>query len=209
MAEYEMQKLTLPDKEAVLYPKMRLCGSVGIDRVAVQAARETTFAESEVKAIVMMVADQMACFMAQGYAVKIDGIGTFTPSLGLREGFERETGEKGERRRNAASICVRGVNFRADKELVAEVKKRCSLERSKRKFSRSSDRYTPAERLALAQRYLEQHGSLTVGDYCALTGLLRSMAARELCRWSADPETGIGTSGVGSHKIYVKKPVQP
>lgn len=41
------------------------------------------------------LAQAIAYEMGQGHSVKIDGLGIFTPSLGLRDGAERESGEKG------------------------------------------------------------------------------------------------------------------
>lgn len=207
MAEYEMQQLTLPsgEEKPLLYPRLRLQGNVDLEYLARQIAQGTTYAESEVRAAMQEVTRWMAYYMGQGYSVKIDGMGTFTASLGLRKGKERETGEPGEQRRNAASICVRDVRFRPDKELVAKTNRECRPVRSTRKFQRSSDKYTPQERLRLALAYLEQHKVMKVLDYCILTGLLHVKASRELRAWSMDPESGIASSGRGSHKVYVKR----
>lgn len=41
-----------------------------------------------------------------------------------------------------------------------------------------------------------------------MTGLLRNAAALELKRWSEMPDSGIGYTGRGSHKIYIRKEVQ-
>ena len=207
MAEYEMQEFTLADdkKQAILFPRLCLQGCIDLDHIARQIADGTTYARSEVEASVKEVARWMAYYMGQGYSVKVDGVGTFTPSLGLRKGKERESGQEGAVRRNAASICVRGVKFRADRDLVKATNRECKLERSQRKFQRSSTRYTPQERLALALRYLETHETLSVSGYCVLTGLLKDKAARELRGWAQDPESGIATRGQGTHKVYTRR----
>lgn len=207
MAEYEMQKLNIPhsEEEPILFPRLRLKGCIDLDYIARQIADGTTYARSEVKASVEELARWMAYYMGQGYSVKVDGVGIFTPSLGLREGKERESGQEGEARRNAASICVNDIKFRADCKLVQETGRRCRLERSQRKFQHSSTRYTPRERLALALRYLETHETLSVSDYCALTGLLQGKAAGELRDWARDPESGIAARGRGTHKVYARR----
>ena len=84
----------------------------------------------------------------------------------------------------------------------------CRLDRSKWKFRRSSSRYTAEQRLRLAQDYLQTNALLKVNDYCNMTGLLRNAAALELKRWSEMPDSGIGHTGRGSHKIYIRKEVQ-
>ena len=107
----------------------------------------------------------------------------------------------------ALSDCIEvgGINFRADKALVDEVNSRCRLERSPQRFTRHISKYSPAERLALAQRFLESHAVLTVGDYVELTGLGRTVASMELRSWLKLPGSGIDFSGRGSHRVYVKK----
>ena len=66
---------------------------------------------------------------------------------------------------------------------------------------------TPEERLGLAREFLETHSYLTVSDYAALTGLLRNAAAKELRRWAEDETSGIGRSGRGTHRVYVRRVV--
>ena len=207
MASYEMQESNLPNDEGkrILYPRMRLTGQIDLNELARRAGQYSTFAPAEIKGVVQSLLEHMADCMAAGYSVKIDGLGIFTPALGLRKGFERETGEKGDTRRNATAIHVRGINFRADQKLVGLTDRNCQLERSRKKFRRSSQKYTPEERLALARQYLSTHPYMTVGEYGALTGLLHASAVRELQRWAAQEDSGIGREGRGTHRMYVLK----
>lgn len=207
MASYEMQESNLPgrDGERVLFPRMKLWGQMDLDEITERICRGSTFAPGEVKGLVQALAEEIACGMAGGRSVKVDGIGVFTPALGLREGFGRETGEEGERRRNARSICVDRIHFRADKELLRQTARQCTLERSDWKFRKSSTRYTPRERLGLAQEYLQSHPFLTVAAYAGLTGLLHNAASKELRRWADDETSGIVRSGRGAHKVYVRR----
>ena len=147
--------------------------------------------------------------MGEGRSVKIDGLGIFTPTLGLREGFERESGEPDEQRRNAMSICISGVRFKPDKTLLRETAGQCTLERTSWKFRKSSQRYTPQERLKLAQDYLAEHSFMTVADYERLTGLLHTAAACELRMWRETEGSGISCHGRGSHRVYVARQDSP
>lgn len=207
MANYEMQESNLPNEEGrkVLFPRMVIRHQVGLDAIARTVSYASTFTPGDIKGLVIALADEMARLMGEGNSVKIDGIGTFTPSLGLREGVERESGEEGDSRRNAASICVDNIHFRAEKDFVAKTGMNCDLQRSKGKFRRSSQHFSPQERLQRALDFLDTHPFLTVADYCKLTGLLRDTAARELRRWREDPETDIHSVGRGSHKVHVKR----
>ena len=147
----------------------------------------------------------MAHQMAEGKSVKLDGIGTFSPSLALCKDKEREKAGEGETHRNARSIVVGNVNFRVDRKMVRRINGRCLLERAPWKSQRSSQKYTPAQRLALAVRYLEEHPFLTVYEYRKLTGLLRTAATNELRQWAYTPGSGIGIDGRGTHRVYIKK----
>ena len=209
MAMYEMQESNLPGKdgERVLFPRMKLWGQMDLDEITKNICRASTFSPGDVKGLVMALAQEIAHGMAEGRSVKIDGLGVFTPALGLREGFERETGKEGDRRRNATSICLDRIHFRADKELLQETARHCTLERSTWKFHKSSTHLTPEQRLEMAREYLAEHPYLTVANYAALTGLLRNAAAKELKRWAEDQTSGIGSSGRGTHKVYVRKEV--
>ena len=207
MASYEMQESNLPNEEGkrVLFPRMKLWGQANLDEIAQKVCRNSTFSPGEVKGMVQALAEEVAWAMGEGRSVKIDGLGVFTPALGLRNGFERETGEADDPRRNAASLYVKSVHFRADKGLLERTNGHCTLERSAWKFRKSSARYTPQARLQRAQEYLETHPLLTVADYCQLTGLLRSTAAKELRRWREDETSGISSRGRGAHRVYIKK----
>ena len=208
MAEYEMQESNLPNREGkrMLYPRIRLKGRYTLEEIARRISQGSTYSTGEIIGLVQSLTEEIAAGMAQGLAVKIDGLGIFTPTLGLRRGAGRETGEEGERRRNAQSIRVSGVHFRADTRLVGETGMRCRLERSERKFQKSSRRYTPEERLGLAKRFLATVCPfLTVGDYVELTGLRPTTAGRELRAWAALPDSGIRAEGLGSHRVYVSR----
>ena len=97
------------------------------------------------------------------------------------------------------------MNFRTDKALIRETNHWCELERASWKPAHSSKKYTPEQRLALAHQYLDKHAFLTVSIYRQLTGLVRSTATVELRKWAHTPGSGIDTSGIGSHKVYVKR----
>ncbi len=207
MASYEMQESNLPNKEGkrILFPRMRLRGQANLDEMTQKICEASSFTPGDVKGIVQALSEEIAREIADGKSVKIEGIGVFSPALGLREGAERETGEEGDPRRNAASIHVKDIHFKADKNLLRQTDRQCALERSTWKFRKSSTKYTPEERLRLAKEYLAAHQFLTVADYCQLTGLLRDAAARELRRWNADEASGIESKGSGTHKIYIIK----
>lgn len=207
MAEYEMQEMNLPNKEGkhVLYPRLVQRGQVGTDYIANVLSQKSSFTKGDVIGLLQELADEMAYQMGDGKSVKLDGIGTFVPSLALRLDKERETGEEDSTRRNARSIVVGSIKFRAEKTLLHHTNYNCDLERSRQKFRRSSQKFTPEQRLERAQQYLDTHPFMTVRDYARLNGLRPTTASLELRRWAAEPENNITTSGRGTHKVYVRR----
>lgn len=206
MAYYKMQEVPDLRKDGTQTTRPRLAGGqvITLDRLAGQVAQGTTFTPGEVVGLVGTLCRHIAWELGNGNRVKIAGLGTFSASLGLAGDAEPETPD-GTTRRNARSIRARGVNYKADKQLVRDTDRHLRLERSPEKPRRSSTRYTPAERLALARTWLDTQPVLTAAQYATLTGLCATPAREELRRWAADPSSGIGTTGRGTHRVYVRR----
>ena len=157
----------------------------------------------EAMRVLMQASETMAELLAMGISVDIEGFGSFSATVGLKKGKEMDSFEGDEEKRNAVSLCVNGVNFRADKKLVREINRRCDLKRGGERRLRKSP-YTPEERRQLALQYLEQEGIMHVSDYANLTKLSKTMAGRELIALRKDPTSGITTKGRATAKVYVK-----
>lgn len=207
MAKYIMQEMAdlNHEGETLLYPRMMMTRRCETDELVEWATKGTTFNAGEVKGAILLLAEGLAHMMAQGRSVRIEGIGLFTPSLSLKKGKEREEADGNGTRRNANSIEVGNVNFRPDKELMLELNSRCELERQPGRFSRQVSRYTPQQRLALAQEYLRTHSILRIGEYASMTGLNRCTAGKELRQWEATAGSGIALEGRGAHRVYVRR----
>ena len=145
----------------------------------------------------------MAELMGKGYSVSIDGLGTFRASLGLEKDKEMDSFDEGETKRNARSLRLTGINYRADKELIKNANHHCKLERAGEARLHHSP-YSQEERLKMALQYLEIHGAMRVVDYMNLTKLSRTKAAMELKGFGEDSSSGITFIGRGSAKVYVK-----
>ena len=82
-----------------------------------------------VAGVLALVSDELARQIAGGYTVTIDGLGTFGAKLGVRKDKEKDSFEENEEKRNARSLKVSGLSFRADRRLVKEIDRMCVLER--------------------------------------------------------------------------------
>ena len=156
MAEYNMQELNLPgeDGKRILYPRMKLYGQVDLETITEKIAYASSFTRGDIIGLMQAITDEIAYQMGQGYSVKIDNLGVFTPALGLRQDRERETGEEGDTKRNAVSICLKDIHFKVDKELLYRTARHCHLKRSTKKIPGKEQLHDPS-RLLPTDRLIE------------------------------------------------------
>ena len=157
----------------------------------------------EIEGVLIRIADGLAELLGNGYSVTLDGVGTFKAGLGLKRDKEMDSFEEDETKRNARSLQLTSINYRADKTLVREANRRCKLERYGESRLRKSP-YTKEQRLQLALEFLDKNSAMRIGDYMKLTGLSRTTATMELKAFRQDPASGITFVGRGSQKVYVK-----
>ena len=160
------------------------------------------YGESVLKGVVSALCEHLAYEIASGYSVKIDGLGTFTAKLGLRKDKEMDGFEEGTTKRNASSIEVCGVSFRADKNLIKDIDRNCDLERGGEERLKIS-KFSLEERIKRARQFLQKNRYMRVNEYAAITGLAYTTASRELRRIAHDPASGIISQGRKSAKLYL------
>lgn len=206
MAEYIKQEV--PDMrnegETKAYYRMKTIRNIGMEEFVEIMTRHGGLSRGTAIAALMQASDTLGELMGMGYTVTLDGFGTFKATVGMKRFKEMDTIDGDEAKRNAQSLCVDGVNFKADKELIRQVDRHCKLERSHTSRLRKSP-YTREERLARALQFIEGNGFMHLKDYVQMTGLSRSTACRELQELCRDHTSGIDTSGRGAHKVFVKR----
>ena len=191
--------------EHQVYYRMQTERNIGAaEFVEEVAGLGTGLSEGAVTHVLEQMVQTMARLLADGHTVTIGGLGTFRTAIGVMEGKEQDTFDADEPKRNAQSIEVRGVNFRADKALVKDIRVQCRLERGKESRLHRSP-YTREERLARALAFMEEHTVLRVPDYVRLTGLSRTTASLELRELCQDPTSGIRSMGQRASKVYIKR----
>ena len=206
MAKYIKQEMNdLSGKgEKKVYYRLQTERNIAFNELAQEIeSRYGMMNRGVVKNVMAYVVDAMAELMGKGYSVSIDGLGTFRASLGLEKDKEMDSFDEGKTKRNARSLRLTGINYRADKELIKNANHHCKLERAGEARLHHSP-YSPEERLKMALRYLEKHGAMRVVDYMNLTKLSRTKAAMELKGFGEDSSSGITFIGRGSAKVYVK-----
>ena len=82
------------------YYQMELT-SMSFDYFVSQCAREGKMEESQILAVMTLVSEKLALCMAEGFSVKLNGIGTFNAKLGVRSDMLQDAFEPGEPNHNA------------------------------------------------------------------------------------------------------------
>lgn len=160
------------------------------------------FSESILKGALAALTQQLAYELANGYNVKLDGLGVFNAKIGLCKDKEQDDFSEDGTRRNAASLQVTGVSLKVDKELVKAINKDCDLERGDdERLSRQT--YTLEQRIERARDFIRKNGYMRSYEYAQLNGLAKSTASRELIRITSDPRSGIRSEGSKSSKLYL------
>ena len=206
MAKYIKQEMTdLSGKgEEKVYYRLQSKRNIDFEELTEHVGRHNGMMSRGLIVNVMEhVVDVMAELLGEGHSVTIDGLGTFKASIGLEKDKEMDTFDGDESKRNARSLRLTGINYRADKVLIREANRHCKLERAGEARLHHSP-YSKKERLKLALQYLEEHGAMRVVEYMELTGLSRTKAAMELKEFRQDLTSGITFIGRGSAKVYVR-----
>ncbi len=169
-------------------------------------SREGAMPKDAIEGVLTLIHDKLALSMAEGFSVKINGLGTFIAKLGMRDGILPDAFEPDEPRHNAKNIKVTGVSYRADKELISNTSRKCVLiKEGESRIKKPTT--TLEERIAKARKFLEEKPLMRVMDYVWLTGLSRTTASIELRKIANDPTSGITSTGRNSQKYYCLRKV--
>ena len=206
MADYVMREMNdvRGDGSKTYYPQIDRFRLFSEDEfVEKMATNGSGLSAGQVESVLTALKLRLSEILALGYTVKVRGLGTFSTSLGVKDGKDYESGSEDEVKRNAQSIEVRNIRFKADRDLISLTDMKCNLVR-RGEIKLKKVKTSEEERLNMALEYLQTHPFMKVADYRALTGLNHSYAAAELRKFSSTENSGIRSTGRCSHKVYVK-----
>lgn len=207
MAKYIKQEFTSirGEGENKAYYRMETSRRVSMDEfVETISMPGQGITAGEARQVLGQAAHALARLLAEGCVVTIDGIGSFKATVGVSKGKEQDAFMADTPQRNAQSIEVNGVRYRADKTLIRDIHCQCTLERGKQSRIKHSP-YTLEERISRAVAYIEEHGYMRTRNYAELNGLSLSSATVELRKVRKEENSGIHAIGRGSSLIYVKR----
>ena len=204
MAKYVLQELPdeMTDGKKVLFPKMQTYTLHDFETVLKHMQTYAgNFSEGTMRAVIDALVETMKSWMPMGHSMKIDGLGTFSLSLGFKD---KDTDE--EPKTKYRHICIKGINFKPDAKLIAALNKQADFERAEKEVVVPKKcNYTTNERIEKAQAIIANNGFMTLSDYARATGQCRSAASNDLKQLTTLPDSPIATRGSGSHKVWVRR----
>lgn len=208
MAKYKLQEL--PDMQGEgkrkVYPKMLINRTLNLeDLTEKMKSHHRAFSPSTIEAVVMDLEDMMVEVLSMGYNVKLDGIGTFSLSLGFEDEKPTEMQKEGDKMLYR-KVGVKNVNFKVDPEMLLQLRKETDLEREMSGVKViKKNLFSKEERIARALQVIERDGYITLTDYAHINNLSRTAASAELKEITSDANSPIDWRGNGSHKVWIKK----
>ena len=208
MAKYKLQEL--PDMQGEgkrkVYPKIVINRTLNLeDLTEKMKSHHRAFSPSTIEAVVMDLEDMMVEVLSMGYNVKLDGIGTFSLSLGFEDEKPTEMQEEGDKMLYR-KVGVKNVNFKVDPEMLLQLRKETDLEREMSGVKViKKNLFSKEERIARALQVIESDGYITLTDYAHINNLCRTAASAELKEITSDANSPIDWRGNGSHKVWIKK----
>lgn len=217
MANYYLQKLPegMKEGEKVVYPRMQTYTLHDFETVLKHMHTYAgNISEGIMRAVLEALTETMKSWMPLGHSIKIDGLGVFSLSLGFDTSTPQEkaiankkgknNGEQEEPKTKYRHVCIKGINFKPDAELLTEMNHEATFDKTETEVVvPKKGALSRSKRLAKAKATIKKNGFMTLSDYVQATGLSRTAASLDLKAIVADPTSGITTRGSHSHKVWV------
>ena len=217
MANYVLKELPgeMTEGRTVVYPKMQVYSLHDFEKVIYNMrVYANGIGEGIIRAVIDALSQTMISCMPLGHTMKIDGLGVFSLSLGFdtstasekKEKLKQEFDEDADPKLKYRHVCIKGINFKPDPELLKEMNRQATFNRVGVEVEvQKTSPYTREERLAKAQMIISTRGYMTLTDYALETRQSKSAASKDLKRMVADPDSDLTCRGIGSHKIWIKR----
>lgn len=210
MAKYKLQEMSDVHHtgKRKVYPKMVVNRTLSrkefIERMQ---GYHRGISASTTEAVLMDVEEILVEMLSMGYNVNLEGLGTFSLSLGFED--DKPTEMQGDDdKMTYRKVGVRDVNFKASPDFIKSVKQAADrdLERDMGGVKLIlKKKYTREERIARALDVIDENGFIGLTDYAYINNLSRTAASLDLKEITADRTSPIGSMGSGSHKVWVKR----
>ena len=219
MTRYILQELPdgLTEGKKVIYPKMQTYSMHDYDTVLKNMrVYGGSLSVGTMRGVIDALVQTMESWMPLGHTIKIDGLGVFSLSLGfdtsttsekeIAKGKGKNSGNENDVKTKYRHVCIKGVNFKPDPELLKRLNDKTDFERADSEVKTAKkNELSREERIARAKAIMDKNGYMTLADYAYATKLSRTAASLDLKSFAADPTSGITIRGSHSHKVWVKR----
>ena len=210
MAKYKLQEMSDVHHtgKRKVYPKMVVNRTLSrkefIERMQ---GYHRGISASTTEAVLMDVEEILVEMLSMGYNVNLEGLGTFSLSLGFED--DKPTEMQGDDdKMTYRKVGVRDVNFKASPDFIQSVKRETDpdLEREMSGVKLIlKQKYTREERIARALDVIDENGFIGLTDYAYINNLSRTAASLDLKEISHDETVPIRSVGQHSHKVWVRR----
>ena len=210
MAKYKLQEMSDVHHtgKRKVYPKMVVNRTLSrkefIERMQ---GYHRGISASTTEAVLMDVEEILVEMLSMGYNVNLEGLGTFSLSLGFEDDKPAEM-QGDDDKMTYRKVGVRDVNFKASPDFIKAVKQETDrdLERDMGGVKLILKKiYTREERIARALDVIDENGFIGLTDYAYINNLSRTAASLELKEIDSDQEAPIRSVGQHSHKVWVRR----
>ena len=210
MTKYKLQEM--PDVHNTgkrrVYPKMVTNRTLSRKEfVKKMQGYHRGISESTTEAVLLDVADMLVKMLSMGYNVNLEGLGTFSLSLGFEDDKPTEM-QSAEDKMTYRKVGVKDINFKASPDFIQSVKRETDpdLEREMSGVKLIlKQKYTREERIARALDVIDENGFIGLTDYAYINNLSRTAASLELKEIDSDHDAPIHSVGQHSHKVWVRR----
>lgn len=210
MAKYKLQEMSDVHHtgKRKVYPKMVVKRTLSRKEfIKRMQGYHRGISASTTEAVLTDVEDMLVEMLSMGYNVNLEGLGTFSLSLGFED--DKPTEMQGDDdKMTYRKVGVRDVNFKASPDFIKSVKQAADrdLERDMGGVKLIlKKKYTREERIARALDVIDENGFIGLTDYAYINNLSRTAASLELKEISHDETVPIRSVGQHSHKVWVRR----
>ncbi len=189
-------------------PKLKTYETISTEKlIQKMVSYNGALSPSVIEAAIIDMSDMIVRLLSDGHKVKLDGLGTFSLSLGFEDDeavVVTKAGEKIKRKK----VGVKSVNFRPSPDFIKSVKMATDkgLKREM-PYARTikKELYSKQERIDRALAVIDDNGFISLTDYANINNLSRTAASIELKEIDKDKTAPIMSVGKHSHKVWVKR----